>query len=87
MKEKKSLKNLDHRKEAVKAYSKLNRKMKRLGSLKDIDKIIEVIKFRNGWTTIPEFMFNQAAIQSLDNRLDLLVRDLKAFTKAASRIK
>ena len=78
--------NLKHRKAAVKEYSRLNKKIKKLGKLKDLDNIIELIKTRNGWTTIAEFQFNQAAIDSLSKRLDLFVRDMKAFTNASAKI-
>ena len=79
--------NLKHRKAAVKEYTKLDKKIKRLAKLNDIDRLLELIKYRNGWTTPAEFRFNQEAIKSLSNRLDLFVRDMKAFTSAAAEIK
>lgn len=79
--------HLAHRKAAAKSYAKLDRKIKKFGKLKDVEKIIELIKYRNGCTTPAEFRFNQAAIDSIDNRLDLLVRDIRAFIKSAAIIK
>jgi hypothetical protein len=77
---------VNHQKEAIKSYKSLDKQIKKLSNIKEIEKIIERIRIVNGWTTPAEFRFNQSVIESIGLRIDLLVRDIKAFTKAAVKI-
>jgi len=54
--------------------------------MEEIRKILEEIKYRNGWTTPAEFLFNQTAVFSLISRAELLKSDIVSFTYASGKI-
>ena len=76
-----------HQETAIKQYSVLSHKLANLSSTNELDKLIEIIKVKKGWTSEAEAKFNQSFVQSIMDRIDVLEKDLKNCISSASLIK
>jgi hypothetical protein len=81
-------KNYDnHLQELEKELVAANTSLRSLSKRNEIEKIIELIKVKKGWTTPAELAFAREITTSFHSRLEQISKELSAFEAAAKQVR
>jgi hypothetical protein len=75
-----------HIQDLIKQMRALQAAKKALSARDDIDRIIEMIKLKRGWTTPAEFAFAKGIAKSLTSRISGMTTELGEFKNAAAKV-
>lgn len=75
-----------HIQDLIKQLRALQAAKKALSARDDIDRIIEMIKLKRGWTTPAEFAFAKGIAKSLTGRISAMTTELGEFKNAAAKV-
>jgi len=77
----------EHLQDLIKQLKSTQSALKGLSKKTELDKIIELIRVKKGWTTPAEFEFALNTAVSLNKRINQLSEELASFRSAASKVR